>query len=242
MASPQIEEGFTKIANEIMDALCHIRIPGEERQVLDCILRKTYGWNKCEDAIALSQFMEMTGLKKPTVCRAINRLLSKKIIIIIEKDNEPAKLYKFIKDYHQWKPLSKKITLSKKIIGVIKKDNKSLSLLSTTKDTTKDTITKDKYIYKGKFKIPSLEEITIYCQQRKNEISPQTFIDHYISNGWMVGKNKMKDWKAAIRTWESRGGNNGNGKSGITGSTGQIAKKTGGAQSDGEPWPADKEY
>jgi len=65
MAEPQKENGYTPIANEIMEALCRIRIPGEERQVLDCILRKTYGWNKCEDAISLTQFMEMTGLKNP---------------------------------------------------------------------------------------------------------------------------------------------------------------------------------
>lgn len=111
MANPQKEDGFTAIANEIMDALCHIRIPGEERQVLDCVLRKTYGWNKCEDAIALTQFTEMTGLKKPTVCRAINRLLSKKIIaVIIEKDNGMGKVYRFNKNYNGWLPLSKKIT------------------------------------------------------------------------------------------------------------------------------------
>ena len=67
MAEPQKENGYTPIANEIMDALCRIRIPGEERQVLDCIFRKTYGWNKCEDSISLTQFMEMTGLKKPAV-------------------------------------------------------------------------------------------------------------------------------------------------------------------------------
>jgi uncharacterized protein YdaU (DUF1376 family) len=54
-----------------------------------------------------------------------------------------------------------------------------------------------------KFKIPEIEEITKYCQERKNSVNPQKFLNHYISNGWMVGKNKMKDWKAAIRTWEN---------------------------------------
>jgi uncharacterized protein YdaU (DUF1376 family) len=59
-----------------------------------------------------------------------------------------------------------------------------------------------KNIYIGKFKKPSLEEITAYCQERKNQVNPQQFLDHYESNGWLVGKNKMKDWKAAVRTWE----------------------------------------
>lgn len=46
MANPQCENGFTKIANELMEALAKIRIPGEARQVLDVIFRQTYGWNK----------------------------------------------------------------------------------------------------------------------------------------------------------------------------------------------------
>lgn len=62
-----------------------------------------------------------------------------------------------------------------------------------------------------KFTPPTLEEVNAYCLERKNNINPQQWIDHYISNGWMVGKTKMKDWKAAVRTWERNdyGGNNG---------------------------------
>lgn len=56
-----------------------------------------------------------------------------------------------------------------------------------------------------RFLIPSISEISTYCQERKNEVNPEQFYDHYQSNGWMVGKNKMKDWKAAVRTWEKNG-------------------------------------
>ena len=51
---------------------------------------------------------------------------------------------------------------------------------------------------------PTVDEVRDYCLERGNGIDPQRFIDHYTSNGWMVGKNKMKDWKAAVRTWEQR--------------------------------------
>lgn len=86
-------------------------------------------------------------------------------------------------------------------------------ILKTDKDKDKEL---DKDIYIGKsprkvFKEPSLQEVSAYCKERNNSINPQTFIDHYTGNGWMVGKNKMKDWKAVIRTWETRGGNNGTG-------------------------------
>ena len=51
---------------------------------------------------------------------------------------------------------------------------------------------------------PTLEEVAAYCQERGNNIEPQHFINYYDSCGWTVGKNKpMKDWKAAIRNWES---------------------------------------
>jgi hypothetical protein len=53
------------------------------------------------------------------------------------------------------------------------------------------------------FKIPTIEEIKKYCVERKNSVDPQAFLDHYESNGWMVGKTKMKKWQAAIRTWEN---------------------------------------
>ena len=54
----------------------------------------------------------------------------------------------------------------------------------------------------ARFKKPTLEEITDYCKERDNHVEPQQFIDHYEANGWMVGKAKMKNWKAAVRTWE----------------------------------------
>ncbi len=61
---------------------------------------------------------------------------------------------------------------------------------------------------------PSINDVKAYCQERKNNVDPETWINHYKSNGWMVGKNKMKNWKAAVITWEKRGGN-GNGSKGI---------------------------
>lgn len=53
-----------------------------------------------------------------------------------------------------------------------------------------------------KFIKPTIEEIETYCLERKNSIDAQTFFDFYESNGWKVGKNPMKDWRAAVRTWE----------------------------------------
>lgn len=55
-----------------------------------------------------------------------------------------------------------------------------------------------------RFTPPTVEEVSSYCIERKNGIDPQAFVDYYEARGWNIGKNKMKDWKAAVRTWENR--------------------------------------
>lgn len=121
-----------------------IRIPGEANQVLSCIIEKTYGWQKKEDRIALTQFVTMTGIKKPHVCRAITKLLA--MNMITQKGNGKDLTYSIQKNYLQWKALPKKVTsktLPKKATNVAQKGKKALPKKGTTIDTTKDT-TKDK--------------------------------------------------------------------------------------------------
>lgn len=57
-------------------------------------------------------------------------------------------------------------------------------------------------ISRKKFKKPTLEEVKDYCKERGNNVDASKFIDYYESKGWMIGKNKMKDWKASVRLWE----------------------------------------
>ena len=69
-------------------------------------------------------------------------------------------------------------------------DNIDINTLSIKKNT--------------KFQKPSIEEIRLYCQERNNSVDPEKFFNFYESKGWLVGKSPMKDWKAAVRTWEQR--------------------------------------
>lgn len=55
-----------------------------------------------------------------------------------------------------------------------------------------------------RFRPPTVEEVEAYCFERNNKVDAERFVDFYSSNGWRVGKNPMKDWKAAVRTWEKR--------------------------------------
>lgn len=77
---------------------------------------------------------------------------------------------------------------------------------NTSPNNTSNTI--NEYIDKPtrkRFTPPTLEEVQAYCRERNNKVDAEKFINHYTSNGWMVGRTKMQDWKAAVRTWEKNG-------------------------------------
>jgi hypothetical protein len=74
-----------------------------------------------------------------------------------------------------------------------------------TKDKTIQDKTKEKGTAKPVvFRKPSTEEIAGYCRERENTVDAQEFFDFYESKGWMIGRNKMKDWRAAVRNWEKK--------------------------------------
>ena len=70
---------------------------------------------------------------------------------------------------------------------------------STTNNNNKEIIINNKYFIK-----PTVQDINIYCSERQNKIDAEAFYDFYESKNWKIGKNKMKDWRAAVRTWERR--------------------------------------
>ena len=74
---------------------------------------------------------------------------------------------------------------------------KDIEIEKEIHSSAKSTTTKRK-----RFEKPSISDIKQYCIERNNNVDAQHFYDHYESNGWKVGKNSMKDWKAAVRTWE----------------------------------------
>ena len=80
------------------------------------------------------------------------------------------------------------------------------SALEPTKD--ENILETDKsVIIKKRFKKPTVDEVDEYCRQRQNNICASHFCDYYESIGWTVGKAKMVDWKAAVRTWERKNTN-----------------------------------
>lgn len=66
----------------------------------------------------------------------------------------------------------------------------------------KDNLNQDIGEKRKRFTPPTVEEVRAYCEERDNGIDAERFVNFYTAKGWMVGKNKMKDWKAAVRNWE----------------------------------------
>lgn len=127
---PQCEDGYTKIANELLDALVSIRIPGESMQIFLLILRKTYGYAKKEDRIALSQFQKYTGITRTHIQRGIDKLVA--MNIVTQKGNNNGVTYGINKHYNTWKALPKKVTVTQKGNRVLPK-----------KGHTKEKVTKE---------------------------------------------------------------------------------------------------
>lgn len=106
MASPQLDNGFTALANEIWDALCLHLPAGAEGRVLLCIIRKTYGWHKTEDRIPVSQIVEATHLSRRMVVYCMQNLEAKRMILVTRQRGRGHKneinTIAFQKNYDLW--------------------------------------------------------------------------------------------------------------------------------------------
>ena len=88
----------------------------------------------------------------------------------------------------------------------------STSTTTSTSTDNKESVA-DKPPTRHRFSPPSVEDVREYCKEKGYNVDPERFVDYYISNGWKVGRNPMKDWKAAVRSWERKEKPNGKAES-----------------------------
>lgn len=81
----------------------------------------------------------------------------------------------------------------------IELDSELDSELGTPSESSRKNVKKEP---QKRFRPPTVDEVEAYCLERNNRVNAERFVDYYTSNGWKVGKNPMKDWKAAVRSWE----------------------------------------
>ena len=154
---------------------------------------------------------EITALcNEKGFCWATNRYfadLYKSSIQTISSCISQLKEFGYIAVEFQYKENSKEV--DKRIIKIISNPIEKIlkgyskNFEGGIQKNLKDNITLNNTInISNQFIPPSIEEVKEYCIERRNTVDAETFVDFYTSKGWLVGKNKMKDWKAAVRTWE----------------------------------------
>lgn len=171
--------------------------------------------------ISRKQVSWETGYSIDTVDRLIDRFVRIHKVILFSKDTKELLLLNWYK--YNWttsdkfrKPLLKEIESIKcnefkeYLTKMYEGDTVSIPYIYGTDTTVTVSVTdtvSDSVLEKGtskrqRFTKPTVEDVKAYCEERKNNVDANKFIDYYESNGWMVGRNKMKDWKAAVRSWE----------------------------------------
>lgn len=143
--TPQLEDGFTRIANDILDGLSKTNLSSYQSRIVYAIFRKTYGWHKKEDFISISQLVEMTGLHKAHASRAKKELIERNIVT-----NRGNKIG-FQKNASLWLKLPIGVTTHSAVKvtnrgnRVTNRGNKKLPIGADTKEK-KETITKERDI------------------------------------------------------------------------------------------------
>lgn len=110
----------------------------------------------------------------------------------------------FIPDFicFQYGTLNPNSRVHQSVIQLLEKHNLYQPAIDCDYIEAENSILKPSKAITKRFVIPTLQEIKDYCAERKNLIDPEQFFDFYTSKNWMIGKNKMKCWKSAVRTWE----------------------------------------
>lgn len=170
--------------------------------------------------ISMKQMVRETGYNEDTVKRLLHRM--EYTHGVIQYDPETKEV--FVPKWGKYNWFNSKDTMAgvAKVVSCIKSERFKQAITegplmgvyrpplggggTSVTDTVTDTVSVPVN------KRPTLEEVKDYCKERGNGVDPERWFDYYTSNGWRVGKNPMKDWKAAVRTWER--GDNTNKKTG----------------------------
>ena len=158
-----------------------------------------------DDYILILNDCIKNGLFNQEIYEKYSVLTSKRIQLNYFSATERRKEVTFINEYLLENPIEK---YSEKVnVNIIKLNvdilSKNADICRQSKKKEKKKVNrKEKESNNSRFTPPALDEVKAYCQERKNKVDAEKFIDHYTTNGWFRGKTKIQDWKACVRTWE----------------------------------------
>ena len=196
---------FVSIQN---DAIRDDRLSLAARGLLVYMLSMSDGWG-----FSVSGLVQALKISRPTLIRYLKELQDAGYVSITKEQNKLGQFSgKSWTVYETPKSHSKENRTTENLTTVNhsqkNRTTEFLPLRTTKYKNNQNTKSNTRTRTREKFTPPTLEDVTAYCQERQNNVDPQRWLDYYTANGWRVGKNPMKDWKAAVRTWERSGYNN----------------------------------
>lgn len=159
------------------------------------------GWSEwvTVDNQRLMAAMQMS--REATLIKARDDLIKAGLIIYQKGRKGSPNRYKMV--FFTFKSVVQNVVESEVQTAVFPVVESEVQTADIYKHKQKQNNKKDTNVSK-KFIPPTVDEVRCYCQERNSCIDPESFVDFYKSKGWMIGKERMKDWKAAVRTWEKR--------------------------------------
>lgn len=201
MASPQTENGWTKIADEILEALAQTQMGGHEWRLVIGLLRKTYGFQKKADGISLTQWEKITGLGRRRVHVGLKRLEQRGIIIIVRDGTGRGhtSTYSFQKDYEQWNSTEKRTDKN----SAEKRTNKPIN---STQKRTRNSTQKRTHNREGKTERQS-PPLAVGAYREIANRFPDKAVWNMVAE--TVGKNDedLVFWKKVVTAWIGCGWN-----------------------------------
>lgn len=209
MANPQLENGYTRIANEILLALAQSGLSGSERGVLDIVFRCTYGFNKKTARISADRFAKECKISQSTAKKTINNLILKKVLIEISPpDFSNPREIMFNKNYCEWglkDNTGEKNSLYLKQRKTRGTNRATPGVLNEPPHIKKQIKENYKKSSRAAALPPQLSEILSFISEEGLNVDGEKFFARYTENGWKTEDGKeIKDWRRLLRIWDSK--------------------------------------
>ena len=203
MANPQLQNGYTKIANELLEAICRLNVSGNEMRILLYVIRRTYGFNRKFAEIPLSEISVAIGMRREHIQKALKKLAGRKIIELHTYCGTKSQTISIVKNYEEWTVESCASCLLPKLATVAKNGNTTVAKNGNTTYKEKRKVLKKEEIKNPQGRYGNVflsDDEIIKLKNDYGESNVEKYIqkiDDYVQSS---GKT-YADYEATIRKW-----------------------------------------
>ena len=208
MANPQLSNGYTKIANELLEAICRLNVSGNEMRILLYIIRRTYGFNRTYAEIPLSEISGAVGVRTVHISRALKRLAALNLIELHSSKGVKPQTISIVKNYEKWSvesctelPLPKMVTVTKNGNPSITKNGNPT--YKEKKENIKERVKEKPHGRYGNVLLTDNQYSDLTKEYGENNV--RDYIQRVDSHVQSTGK-AYADYDATIRKWLTQDG------------------------------------